>query len=61
MAVGLGVLNRGYLAPYGSALGQLVLLVVLGCFAGAFWWLARLAQTSAPERFLAGVGDGVGP
>lgn len=61
MAMGLGVLNRGYLAPYGSALGQLVLLVVVGCFAGAFSWLARLARASAPERFLAGVADGVAP
>lgn len=57
MAVGLGVLNRGYLAPYGSALGQLVLLAVVGCFAGAFWWLARLARSSAPERFLAGANE----
>lgn len=61
MALGLGVLNRGYLASYGSALGQLVLLVVVGCFAGAFWWLAHLARASAPERFLAGVGDGAEP
>jgi len=57
MAVGLGVLNRGYLAPYGSALGQLVLLMVVGCFAGAFWWLSRLARSSAPERFLAGANE----
>lgn len=58
MALGLGLVNRGYLAPYDSALGQLVLLGVTGCFAVAFWWLARLARASAPERFLAGVGDG---
>lgn len=59
MALGLGILNRGYLAPYDSALGQLVLLVVAGCFAGAFWWLARMARASAPERILAGVGEEV--
>lgn len=60
MAVGLGVLNRGYLAPYGSALGQLVLLMVVGCFAGAFWWLSRLARSSAPERFLVAANEAVG-
>jgi len=53
MAAGLALLNRGYLAPYGSALGQLVLLVVVGCFAGSFWWLTRMARADAPARFLA--------
>jgi hypothetical protein len=51
-ALGLVVLNRGYLTPYDSARGQLVLAVVGGCFGAAFWWLAAMAQTAAPERFL---------
>jgi len=53
LALGLAVLNRSYLAPYDSALGQLVLLLVGAMFAGAFVWLARMTRPSAPERFLA--------
>ncbi|MHB1510559.1 MAG: type II secretion system F family protein [Acidimicrobiales bacterium] len=53
LALGLAVLNRGYLAPYDSALGQLVLLLVGAMFAGAFVWLSRMTRPSAPERFLA--------
>lgn len=51
-AVGLVVLNRGYLAPYDSAFGQ-VMLLLAGClFAAAFAWLARIARLREPERFL---------
>jgi tight adherence protein B len=53
MAVGLVVLNRGYLTPYDSAAGQLVLGLVGLLFGGAFWWLARMARVPAPERLLA--------
>lgn len=53
MAVGLSVLNRGYLHPYDGATGQLVLLVVGGCFAAAFAWLVRMAGAPGPERLLA--------
>jgi len=54
MAVGLVVLNRGYLAPYDSALGQLILAGVGGLFGTAFWWLARMARVEAPQRLLGG-------
>ena len=53
MAVGLSILNRGYLHPYDNATGQLVLLVVGGCFAAAFAWLVRMARAPGPERLLA--------
>ena len=53
LALGLAVLNRSYLSPYDTALGQLVLLLVGAMFAGAFVWLARMTRPSAPERFLA--------
>jgi Flp pilus assembly protein TadB len=43
-AAGLIVLNRPYLHPYDDAGGQLVLLLVGGLFAVAFWWLARIGQ-----------------
>ena len=44
----LAVFNHGYLAPYGSALGQLVLALVGCLFAGAFVWMARLTRPWAP-------------
>ncbi len=52
-ALGLVVFNRGYLEPYDSLVGQLVLVVVGACFAVALWWLAAMARVGAPERFLA--------
>ena len=52
LALALLLLNRGYLAPYGSALGQLMLLIVGALFATSFVWLSRMSRPSAPERFL---------
>jgi tight adherence protein B len=51
-AVGLVILNREYLAPYDSALGQIVLAAVGGLFATAFLWLGRMARYQTPARFL---------
>jgi Flp pilus assembly protein TadB len=51
-AMGLVLLNRGYLAPYDSAFGQIMLLVVGALFAASFAWLARIARLREPERFL---------
>ena len=52
-ALGLVAFNRGYLHPYDSVLGQVVLGLVGACFGGAFWWLATMARVAAPDRFLA--------
>jgi Flp pilus assembly protein TadB len=52
LALGLAILNRGYLAPYDSAVGQLVLLLVGGVFAAAFMWLAKMTRPASVERFL---------
>jgi len=52
LLAGLLVLNRGFLEPYDSALGQLVLALIMGCFAISFLWLARLRRVDPPERFL---------
>jgi Flp pilus assembly protein TadB len=52
-ALGLVVLNRGYLAPFRSATGQGVLLVVGFFFGAGLYWLASMAKTGQPERFLA--------
>jgi tight adherence protein B len=59
LALALLVLNRGYLAPYGSALGQFVLLIVGALFATSFVWLAHMSRPSAPERFLTSAGEEV--
>lgn len=54
LALFLAILNHGYLSPYDSAVGQLVLLVVGGLFAAAFAWLAKMTRPAEPARFLAG-------
>jgi Flp pilus assembly protein TadB len=52
MVTGLVVLNRGYLTPYDTPAGQLVLLAVGGLFALAFGWLGRIAAIPSPPRVL---------
>jgi Flp pilus assembly protein TadB len=51
-AVGLVLLNRGYLAPYDSAFGQIMLLLVGLLFTVAFTWLGRIVRQRDSERFL---------
>ena len=51
-AGGLIVFNRPYLAPYGTAVGQLVLFLVGGIVAFGWWLLQRMAHIQPPERFL---------
>ena len=53
VVAGLALLNRGYLAPYDTAVGQLVLLLVGIVFSVAFVWLARMTKPASVERFLA--------
>ena len=52
MAGGLVLLNREYLSPYDTALGQFILLAVGGCFGGAFAWLSHMARPMAGQRLL---------
>lgn len=52
LVAGLALFNRGYLAPYDSPTGQLVLLLVGAVFAAAFVWLARMTRPASVERFL---------
>ena len=52
LVLALAVLNRGYLTPYDTAVGQLVLVLVGGLFAAAFLWLARMTRPASVERFL---------
>ena len=49
---GLRIFNPGYVEPYGSPVGQVVLLVVIGVFAAGVMWLRRLSRFETPERFL---------
>lgn len=53
MAAGLIMLNRPYLSPYDSPVGQMVLAAVAGLFAFALSWLARIAKGKPVRRFLA--------
>jgi Flp pilus assembly protein TadB len=48
----LAVLNRDYVAPYNSLVGQLVLLLVAGLFLAGLLWLRKLARPVTAERFL---------
>ncbi|WP_434594734.1 type II secretion system F family protein [Streptomyces sp. A5-4] len=50
--LGLAVFNREFVAPYGTAVGQLVLACVCGLFALGFWWLRKLSRIDTPARFL---------
>ncbi len=55
MAGLLALLNRDYLAPFGTAAGQVILLAAGGCFALAFAWLGTLMRDRDTARILAGV------
>lgn len=50
--VGLSIFNPGYVEPYNSPVGQIVLLFILGLFAAGFLWMRALATFEMPERFL---------
>ena len=52
-ALGLVLLNRSYLEVYEGASGQVVLAAVAGLWGTSLWWLSRMGNFIAPERFLA--------
>lgn len=41
-----------YIAPYGTPLGQALLLLLLGLYAAALLWLRQMAKGDQPPRFL---------
>lgn len=55
-AGGLVVLNRPYLAPYDSSIGQLMLAAVGALFTAAFLWLGRISRLRPAERVLTELG-----
>lgn len=50
--VALLIFGSGYLEPYSSLTGQLVLCIVLACYGGGIALLARMGAETSPERFL---------
>jgi Flp pilus assembly protein TadB len=54
LALGLGVFNHSYVRVYDSAIGQVVLVVIVALYAAGFIWIRRLAMLNAPERLLGG-------
>lgn len=52
LALFLAVLNHGYLSPYSTPAGQLVLLAVGGLFAAGFAWMARMTRPQPLSRLL---------
>jgi tight adherence protein B len=50
--VGLLLVGHGYLRPYQSAGGQVVLGVVLGCYGAGVALLHRMGREKGPERIL---------
>lgn len=49
---GLVILNPEYVAAYRGVTGQSVLVAVAGCFASAYWWLARSGRPTTTARLL---------
>ena len=52
LVAGLALVDRGYLSPYDSPTGQLVLVLVGAMFALSFVWLARMTRPANLERIL---------
>lgn len=48
----LVLLNRDYVEPYGTFVGQVFLAIAILLFAAGVFWLRRLARIAMPERFL---------
>jgi Flp pilus assembly protein TadB len=57
---GLALFSRSYVEPYGSALGQPILAVLLAAFAAALVWLKRMAHGEPTPRFLTASAPGRG-
>lgn len=52
-AFGLVLFNSAYLAPFASAEGCVVLLLISICFVSSLFWMSRIAQVDIPTRLLA--------
>jgi Flp pilus assembly protein TadB len=52
VVLGVALLGGKFVKPYDSAVGQLVLVVIVALFAAGFWWMRRLANVETPSRLL---------
>jgi Flp pilus assembly protein TadB len=51
-ALAVLALSGQFLTPYATPLGQLVLLVLLGCFAACLVWMRKMAASPPPARYV---------
>ncbi len=51
MSTSLMIFSRDFMAPYGSVFGQVVLGIIGGIFALAFWYLQRMSKPIQIQRF----------
>ncbi len=51
-ALAVLALSGQFLAPYATPLGQVVLLVLLSCFAACLVWMRRMAASPPPARYV---------
>jgi Flp pilus assembly protein TadB len=54
----LGMLNREYVEPYGTPLGQLALIAIVGMFVGSLVWMRSLTLGKPQPRLIASVREG---
>ena len=56
MAIGLAFIDRSFLAPYSTPVGQLVLGLIAVLYGLGIGWLRRLARFETPQRLLGDAG-----
>src|ERR1700694_4986189 len=49
------LLNRTYLRPFDTAVGQSTLVVIFAGFGAGLVWLSAMSRYQAPERFIVAV------
>ncbi len=51
------LLNRSYLEPFDTAVGQATLVLIFAGFGAGLVWLSAMSRYQAPERFIVSVSD----
>jgi Flp pilus assembly protein TadB len=52
LVLAYGLINPDYMRPYGTPAGQIVMVVLGGCFIGLLAWVRTMSLPPAPVRFL---------
>ncbi|MDG4827838.1 type II secretion system F family protein [Solwaraspora sp. WMMD1047] len=52
LVLGYGLLNPGYMHPYGTPVGQVVMVVLGVCFIALLVWVRAMSLPPTPTRFL---------